>query len=148
MSIDQYLHNSSLIIACLSIRNMSYMNNEHTHTRPLPSSTRHSEVYIMPCVCLSVEHLYYRYVIIIDMLLSHFHCVYSLFLYFVCVILSLKHLTIKGFLFYLLYNYILLYPYFMCINYISIDACIKCTRTHTPTDVSVRSSTKRSQSTV
>ena len=39
---------------------------------------------------------------------------------FVCGILSRKYISIKGFLFYSLYNYIILYTYAMCINYLFI----------------------------
>ena len=52
------------------------------------------------------------------MLLSYFFCVCSYI--FLCGILSRTNIDIKGFLFYLLYNYIVLYTYSMCINYLSI----------------------------
>ena len=44
-----------------------------------------------------------------------------MFLYYFVVVSFLFLSTIKGFLFYLLYNYILLYPYFMCISYLFIS---------------------------
>ena len=37
-----------------------------------------------------------------------------------CGILSRKHIAIRGFLFYLLYNYIVLYIYSICIHYLFI----------------------------
>ena len=56
--------------------------------------------------------------IIIVMLLSYFFCFCYLILIYFCVeFLSRKHIDIKGFIFYSLFNYIILYTYAMCINY-------------------------------
>ena len=80
----------------------------HVVSRCLP----HVRLELFDSLCNLIS-LYIIIVVIIIFLLYLFFNSYI----FVCGILSRKHIAIKGFLFYSVYNYIILYTYSMCINY-------------------------------
>ena len=84
----------------------------------------------MPCVhvinrCLphlrlelfdSLFNLISLYIIIVVIIIFILFLFFNTYI-FLCGILSRKHIAIKGFLFYSLFNYIILYTYVMCIYY-------------------------------